>query len=147
MNTKKQFEEVVAFLQANSNKKVSTILPDILEMTKAKQQAKNFEVDEEGNVTRVYCYYHKVWEDVSECEYGAKKSSASGLNSMCKVGYNQWSKQQRDFKKAKDALLQQVADGEVEASELNTMLEDLEAERVAIVPRETTEQVTELPPE
>ncbi len=147
MNTKKQFEEIVAFLQANSNKKVSTILPEILEMTKAKQQAKNFEVDEEGNVTRVFCYYHKVWEDVSECEYGAKKSSASGLNSMCKVGYNQWSKQQRDFKKAKDALLQQVADGDVEASELNKMLDDLEAERVSIVPRETAEQVTELPPE
>ena len=147
MNTKKQFEEVVAFLQANSSKKVSTILPEILAMTKAKQQAKNFEVDEEGNVTRVFCYYHKVWEDVSECEYGAKKSSASGLNSMCKVGYNQWSKQQRDFKKAKDALLQQVADGEVEASELNNMLDDLEAERVSIVPLEVAKPVIELPPE
>ncbi|ANY29546.1 hypothetical protein BOX07_gp35 [Pseudoalteromonas phage PH1] len=139
MTIKKQFEEIVALLEANKGKKVSTILPEILEMTKAKQQAKNFEVDEEGNVTRVYCYYHKAWEDVSECEYGAKKSSASGLNSMCKVGYNQWSKQQRDFKKAKDALLQQVADGEVEASELNVMLDNLEAERVSIVPRETAE--------
>lgn len=140
MTIKKQFEEIVALLEANKGKKVSTILPEILEMTKAKQQAKNFEVDEEGNVTRVFCYYHKVWEDVSECEYGAKKSSASGLNSMCKLGYNQWSKQQRDFKKAKDALLQQVADGEVEASELNVMLDNLEAERVSIVPRETAEQ-------
>jgi len=139
MTIKKQFEEIVALLEANKGKKVSTILPEILEMTKAKQQAKNFEVDEEGNVTRVFCYYHKVWEDVSKCEYGAKKSSASGLNSMCKVGYNQWSKQQRDFKKAKDALLQQVADGEVEASELNVMLDNLEAERVSIVPRETAE--------
>lgn len=139
MTIKKQFEELVALLEANKGKKVSTILPEILEMTKAKQQAKNFEVDEEGNVTRVFCYYHKVWEDVSEREYGAKKSSASGLNSMCKVGYNQWSKQQRDFKKAKDSLLQQVADGEIEASELNVMLENLEAERVAIVPRETAE--------
>tara|TARA_R110002049_G_scaffold109985_1_gene258963 strand:+ start:101 stop:544 length:444 start_codon:yes stop_codon:yes gene_type:complete len=147
MNTKKQFEEIVALLEANKSKKVSSILPEILEMTKAKQQAKNFKVDEDGNVTHVYCYYHKAWEDVSECPYGAKKSSASGLNSMCKVGYNQWSKQQRDFKKAKDALLQQVADGEVEASELNNMLDNLEAERVAIVPLEVAKPVVELPPE
>lgn len=133
---KKQFEELVALLEANKGKKVSTILPQVVELCSAKQQAKTFKLDDEGNVTHVYCYYHKEWEDVSECAYGTKKSSASGLNSMCKAGYNQWSKQQRDYKKAKEQLLQDVADGEVEASELQAMLNDLEAKRTEIVPLE-----------
>ncbi len=134
---KKQYQAIIDLLEANSNKKVSTVLPQILELCEAKQQAKTFKLNEEGEVTHVYCYYHKQWESVDECEYGTKKSSASGLNSMCKVGYNQWSKQQRDFKKAKEQLLQDVADGEIEAVELKAMLEELEVQRTAIVPRDS----------
>lgn len=136
MTIKKQFEELVALLEANKSKKVSTILPEILELCSAKQQAKTFKLNEEGEVTHVYCYYHKQWEDVSECPYGTKKSSASGLNSMCKVGYNQWSKQQRDYKKAKEELLQQVADGEVLGGDVPGLLEELEEARTQIVPLE-----------
>ena len=143
---KKQFEELVALLQANPNKKVSTMLPDVIAMCSAKQQSKTFELNKEGQVTRVFCYYHKQWEDVSVCEYGAKKSSASGLNSMCKVGYNQWSKQQRDYKKAKERVLQDVADGEIQGEEVSGLLEELEEARTQIVPREFIE-LTELPPE
>ena len=136
---KKQFEELVALLEANPNKKVSTMLPEVIAMCSAKQQSKTFKLNEEGQVTHVYCYYHKQWEDVLVCEYGSKQSSASGLNSMCKVGYNQWSKQQRDYKKAKEQMLQDVADGEIEGNEVSGKLEELEEARTTIVPREFCE--------
>ena len=136
MTIKKQFEELVALLEANKSKKVSTMLPEILELCSAKQQAKTFKLNDAGEVTHVFCYYHKQWEDVSECPYGIKKSSASGLNSMCKIGYNQWSKQQRDYKKAKEELLQQVADGDVLGGDVPVLLEELEEARTQIVPLE-----------
>jgi hypothetical protein len=131
---KKDFVELVAFLEANKGKKVSTILEEFTGMCAAKNNAKNFQKDEEGNVTHVFCYYHKQWEAVSDHAYGAKKGTATGLNSMCKEGVNQWSKQQRDAKKSKDELLQSVATGETPADELTTKLEEIEAARNAIVP-------------
>lgn len=139
MSIKKQYEEIVALLEENKNKKVSTVLPQILELCSAKQQSKTFKLNEAGEVTHVFCYYHKQWEDVSECEYGTKKSSASGLNSMCKVGYNQWSKQQRDYKKAKEQLLEDVASGAVPGDEVQARLLELEVEKSAIVPLQCDE--------
>lgn len=139
LQIKKQYVELIELLEANSNKKISTLLPDIIAMCEAKQASKTFILDPEGNVSQVFCYYHKQWEDVTKMPYGAKKSSASGLNSMCKVGYNQWSKQQRDFKKQKEELLQKVADGEIESGELSSILDELEVQRTSIVPLDQAE--------
>ena len=105
---KKDFVALIAFLEENKNKKVSTILEEAKLMCTKKTNDKTFETDSEGNVTKVFCYYHKQWEDVSECEYGPKKNTASGLNTMCKVGVSNWTKQQRLAKKAKEALLTNI---------------------------------------
>lgn len=131
--TKKVYVEIVALLEANANKKVSTILPQILELTRAKVAQSTFHKDDEGNVVAVYCYYHKQWELVSEVPYGKKASTASGLNTMCKAGTSQWTKQQRVAKKAKEALLEAVAKGEVEGESITVALEVIEAERAALI--------------
>tara|TARA_R110002096_G_scaffold308821_1_gene503327 strand:+ start:144 stop:608 length:465 start_codon:yes stop_codon:yes gene_type:complete len=135
-NVKKAYVEIVELLELNKNKKISTILPQILEMVSAKTASKTFSLDDEGNVVAIYCYYHKCWELVSEVEFGAKASTATGLNTMCKVGVSAWSKQQRDAKKAKEELLASVASGEVEPSELTVKLSEIEATRSTIVLQE-----------
>lgn len=118
MTVKKQFVELVAFLEANQKKNVSTILDAVREMCSSSQTV-NFKKDAEGNVTEVFCYYHKVWESVSEHEYGKKASNkATGLNTMCKVGVNAWTKEQRAKSKTRDELLDQLAKGEITADEL-----------------------------
>lgn len=127
-NVKKAFAEVVELLEANSEKKVATLMPQILELVSSKSMSKTFhKIDD--NVVAVYCYYHKQWELVSEVEYGSKKGTATGLNTMCKDGVNAWSKQQREAKKEKDELLAQLASGEVPASELNDRLAEIEDRR------------------
>ena len=130
-NIKKAYLDIVELLQANENKKVSTLLPQILELCEAKVLSKTFEKDDEGVTTKVFCYYHKVWEDVTECEYGAKKGTASGLNTMCKEGVRAWTKAQRDAKKAKEELLSKVASGEIDPSCLLDELANIEAIRVS----------------
>ena len=130
---KKDFQELIAFLEANEKKSVKTILEQVREMCSAKAQV-TFKKDADGNVTHVFCYYHKVWEEVTADNYGKKASNkATGLNTMCKVGLNQWTKQQREAKKARDELLAKVASGEVPAERLTAELELIEAKRQAVV--------------
>ena len=132
-NVKKTFVELLAFLESNQEELVSELMPKILELVSSKtNQVTSYKVDDE--VVAIYCYYHKVWEVVSECEYGKKASSSTGLNTMCKDGVSSWSKQQRLAKVAKEKLLLEVASGEVEASLLTDELAAIEVDRKAINP-------------
>ena len=136
---KKAYQDVVNFLQANEDARVGDVLGQVISMTSAKSAggtASNVMRDSEGNVTHIFCYYHKKWEPVAEVEYGAKANSSTGLNTMCKEGVSQWTKQQREAKKANEELLQKVAAGELNAADLPAQLEAIEAERQKIIPRE-----------
>lgn len=132
---KKVYVDVVEFLQANEGKKVSTLMPELLEMMSSKVASKTFKTDEHGNVTHIFCYYHKEWEPVEL--YGTKKHSSTGYNTMCKIGVNQWTKQQREAKQAKEGLLDKVASGEVSPDELQQELEAIEQNRLRIKPLES----------
>lgn len=133
MAIKKDYVELVNFLETNKNKKVETILDLVREMCSQKVET-TFKKDENGNVTHVFCYYHKVWEDVSQVEYGKKASNkATGLNTMCKVGLNQWSKQQRVAQKEKNELLEKMAKGEVSQEEFTQELDAIELRRNTII--------------
>ena len=127
---------VINFLNANSDKLVSEVLAELTQMLRSapKLTSTNYAVD--GKVVAIYCYYHKKWEPISECEYGAKASSTTGLNTMCKEGNNQWCKENRDSKAAKALLLEDVAAGKVQPDQIAAEMNLIEAERAKIVPRE-----------
>ena len=137
---KKDFVQLVELLQTNSNKKVSTLMPQILELatkksTSSADHEKTFITDDDGNVVAVFCYYHKKWELTKDCEYGPKKSSASGLNTMCKVGVSAWTRQQRASKKANDELLDKLASEEIQMSDLASARREIEETRLLVEPR------------
>lgn len=134
MTIKKDFVSIVAFLEENKNKKVSTILDELKGMCSKKTNDKTFELDEDGNVTRVFCYYHKCWEDVATYTYGPKKNTASGLNTMCKEGVSNWTKQQRVAKQERANLLTRLGEGEMSIDDLPSEEERIESERTKIVP-------------
>lgn len=133
MSIKKPYVELIELLQANTDKKVSTLLPQILELATAKTAQETYRTDEDGNVTEIFCWYHKEWEALEDHEYGAKANTKTGYNRMCKVGVNTWTKQQSDAKKAKAKLIDDVASGKIEASDLPLKLEEIEAERTRII--------------
>jgi uncharacterized protein with NRDE domain len=137
---KKQFEELYAVLEENKNKKVSTILPQLIELMSKKNnasgQANTFIKDDEGNVVAIYCYYHKKWELLSDVEYGSKKGTATGYNTMCKEGVSKWTKQQR-VKKAQEAeLLTKVSSGELAVEDIAVEQARILEESKVIQPRE-----------
>ena len=136
---KKAFQPLIEFLEANKDKKVGTILDQAIEFTSAKigggRSASTVLRNEAGDVTHVFCYYHKQWEDVTVAEYGAKASSMTGLSNMCKEGTAAWSKQQRDAKSAKEAILAAVTSGDLEPGDIPAELEEVEALRNKVNPR------------
>lgn len=138
MGVKKAYVELVEFLNANQDKKVKSILPEIQEMCSAKGaggSATTFHKNENGEVVAIRCGYYGQWMPTSHVKFGAKAGSASGFNSMCAEGTNNYSKQNREFKAAKEELLQKVADGELAPENIGAELERLEAERKSIIPR------------
>ena len=137
MNVKKQFEDIVAILEANPNKKVSSVMDDILALVSKKSNGgsngSTVHKDADGNVIAVFCYYHKRWELVNGIEYGAKAGTTSGLNTMCKEGVSKWTKAQRDSKKAKADLLTQVGEGVVASDEIANKIAEIDDATKAIV--------------
>lgn len=129
---KKGFVEVYNILIANEDKNVSEILDQLIPIFESKQRDKNHRYNEDGDL-EIFCYYHKEWELVSQVEYGKKANTATGLNSMCKVGTNQWTKQQREFKSARASLLDEVANGNLAIEDINDEIEKLEEEKDRIV--------------
>ena len=71
-----------------------------------------------------------------DVEFGEKKSSASGLNSMCKHGMSNWTKQNNAAKKEKEQLLVRVANEEVDAAAVPAELKAIDDRKDAIVPLE-----------
>jgi len=132
MTIKKSFVPLVDLLEANKNKTIKSILPDIMKLVESRKHD-TLKYNDDGKLTHVFCFYHKVWEDVSKVEYGKKAGTKSGLNTMCKRGVNQWTKQQRDAKKAKEQLLADVASGKVKPTDLLKKMDDIEAVRKTIV--------------
>lgn len=146
MNVKKQYEELYALmsqaLEAKPKVQLATLMPDILALMQSKTSGGNgstFKKDDDGNITYVYCYYHKKWEAVEHIAYGKKTNTATGLNTMCKEGVSNWSRQQRIYNKAKSDLLEQVALGEVDSTNIAGLLDELEQARKEIVPHSNQE--------
>lgn len=133
-NIKTQYQELYTLLETSKNKKVSTVLPELIKLMESKVASKTFITDAEGNVVAVYCYYHKQWELVEHVPYGAKKHSKSGLNTMCKAGVNQWTKQQKEFKATQLSILDKLTDNELTSEEAKSYLETAEELKSAIVP-------------
>jgi hypothetical protein len=142
------YKEIHDFLELNKNKKVSTIMPELVELMSKKVNSSGhtntFVKNEDGVVTHVYCYYHKKWEDVTVVEYGKKKGTATGLNSMCKEGVSNWTKQQRVKKSTEAGLLTKLGSGEITVEELPTLQAEILETSKLIVPREDEHGVDEL---
>lgn len=130
MAIKKVYAELVDLLEANKNKKVETILQQVYALAESKKMDSTVLKNEQGEVIAIFCYYHKQWELLSEVEYGKKASSASGFNTMCKVGVSKWTKQQANAKKAKEQVLLDVQEGKIDPADIKAKLNEVESQRL-----------------
>lgn len=141
---KKAFQPIMSLLATNIGELLTQeVYDEAVALTCAKtgaggSHATSFHKDDEGNVVAIRCSYFGEWFRVDEVEFGQKASAASGYNPMCKAAVSAWTKQQSEFKKAKEALLTQVAEGEVAPEEIPAAIEALEEARTTIAEHDFT---------
>lgn len=154
MNT--HIQDIIAILEENKNRKVSSVSGDIINILNqlnvanksGTRQAKNFIKDEEGNVVAIFCYYHKRWEIVANdfqygIEYGKKASNkATGLSTMCKEGVKHWTKANR----AINAIKEQAPKDALEALKQGSIDVDGIDDFVAKKVEETKEAFADITP-
>jgi uncharacterized protein (DUF2267 family) len=133
------FTIINAALAANPKVKLSDVVAELEEAAKARvgeggSRSTTFHRDEEtGQVVGIFDYYFKKWFSPKLVDVGTKAGTPSGYNSMSKVGLNQWTKQQREYKLAKDDLLTKVANGEIDQSQIAQHLEAIEAAKNTVI--------------
>ena len=132
IKVKKQFVELYDFLKANESKTVKSLLPQIQKMVESTRVAETVLYNKDKKPVAIFCYYHKQWEVLSEVEYGSKKSTKSGYNTMCKVGVNKWTAQQSTAEKERSALIADIEQGKKKPSDLSKLLAEIEAKRLSI---------------
>lgn len=137
---KKCYEEIAELLESSRNKKVNTIMPQLLELMKKKNNASGlantFIKDKDGNPVAIFCYYHKRFELISEVSYGSKKGTATGFNTMCKEGVSNWTKQQRIKKQSEAGLLTKIVSNELTTEEIPDAQTEIAEIAKIIKPRE-----------
>ena len=133
---KKVFEPLIELLNNNKNAKVKDIMEQVMALALSNKLMSTCRKDASGNITHVFCYYHKKWEDVSVCDYGIKETSTTGLNTMCKEGLSHWNKQNREYKKGKELILSEVMKGTISPDQIESKMIELEVAKDIIHPRE-----------
>lgn len=151
MTIKKAYADIVAFLEENQDKKVRAVLEDVKNMASAKvarEGGSTFLKDAAGNTVAILDYYFKRWMPLvgeKAVEFGVKKNTATGFNTMSKAGTSAWTKQQREAKQAEQNLLAEVSAGNIEPSDIPAKQAEIETARKAIEATElgfeTKEQV------
>lgn len=143
MSIKKVFAPIVTLLEsaveASSKVKVIDLLDQVKSLCSAKVGGSGTTTsvrNDEGVVVAIKCYYHQTWMDPRVVEFGAKATSPTGLNNMCKDGVSKWTRQQAAAKKAELELLSRVQSGDLAISDIAAEQERIAAERASIVPRE-----------
>lgn len=134
MAIKKAYQEIISYLEANTDLQVEEVLPKVIELSSAKNRGasggKSFLADANGTVLAIHDYYFKRWMPVvgdELVEFGLKSNSATGLNVMCKLGVSLWTKQQREAKAATAALIPRLESGELDVSEIADARAEIES--------------------
>ena len=134
---KKSYLPLWEFLQDHKDE-ISDNLWEQLEVFVSKKSGRavsNAVWNDAGEVVAIFDYYFKKWLPLvgeKAVEFGIKAGTVTGYNTMCKVAVSEWTRQQRNAKKANIDLLDRVASGEVKPEEIVTWQSKIEAARVEV---------------
>ena len=133
---KKGYTELHALLVANPEMLVSDIMAQLLPIMET-EIAESTHRYVDGRL-EIFCYYHKQWEFADQVEYGSKANTKTGLNTMCKIGTNNWTTQYRIYKESSSKILAKVAAGELSYEDIPAEQAKYAEKRHQIVPLEVT---------
>ncbi len=136
---KKVFQPIMSLLAASMALSVEDIYAKVEELACAKSSGGGgvssfHKVDDE--VIALRCGYYKLWFFPGDQPFGTKASSASGYNTMCKEGMNNWTKQLATLRKGKEQLLEDAGNGIIAPGDIAAKTAELEEARDTVIPTE-----------
>jgi len=143
--TKKELNEQVITLctQHEASEELTAALN---ELTKPKVGGGSADVndytvfDTDGNVTHVYCTYHKQWEPVAdeagEMLFKTNDKVKNGFDRECTEATASWRAESKVFKATKDGAIQDLLDGNISNDEAKDIIAQAEEARSVHTPRE-----------
>lgn len=145
MAIKKAYEAIVKFMQDNDQKKVSTILPAIIDMCTAKRasSANTYIKDVDGQVVAIFDTFYKKWMALvgdEAVDFGSKAGSPTGFSNTCKEGNNEWTKLNRKRKNALASILDELKSGDLEPAGITDREVQIQKEFDAAIEAATTEK-------
>lgn len=139
MTIKKMYVDIVQLLDENQDKKVKSIMDQVLSLASAKTNrstGNTYLKDDKNETVAVKCYYFKRWMPVvgpEAVEFGLKKSTTTGLNTMSKLGAKHWTKQNNQAKTAHSAMLDALEQGATEVANIGQEKAKIESDRLAVI--------------
>lgn len=141
MSIKKAYAPLIEFLNENADKKVKSVMDEIIALCSTKSvrssaAVSNFIKDESGETVAIFDYYFKRWMPLVgdlAVEFGVKRNTPTGFNTMSKAGASHWTRQQRVAQLAHGELLNRVAAGEITPDQIPDEQAKIEVERKSIV--------------
>lgn len=96
--------------------------------------------DSDGNVTHIFCTYHKKWEPIEDAEgeavFKENEKSKNGYARTCNEGEAAWKSQAKTFKTTKDGIVKDLLEGEIDNETAKSLIADAEAVRAEHIERE-----------
>ncbi len=149
--TKKKLHESV--LELCVTHKASKVLTDALSALTIPKVGGSSDVndytvfDKDGNVTHIFCTYHKKWEPVVTVEededgdeidvnlFKINDKTKNGFERECLEGTASWREQSKVFKTTNDAVVADLLEGEIDNVKAKALLADAAASRAVHIPR------------
>lgn len=137
MAIKKAFQPIMTLLAANMEATVADIYEEVEALTKAKvggggSAGTTFHRNSDGVVCAIKDYYFGVWVSPEVVEFGAKNSTATGLNTMSKQGQSLWNKRENAYKKAKNEAVDSLMSGDIDEAQMKALITEAEEARSAV---------------
>lgn len=96
--------------------------------------------DADGNVTHVFCTYHKKWEPIEdedgEAIFKTNDKVKNGFDRECMDATASWRNESKVFKATKDGAIQDLLDGNIDNDAAKKIILDAEETRAVHAERE-----------
>lgn len=135
---KQALQPALKFLQENKDRTVAEIMPGFLELAVSRPgggRATTHHKNEAGEVDAILCYYYKKWMHPEKGGF-SKVKTGFGYNTSCACGAAKGSKQNRDYVEGGKQMLVDLTSRTLSVDDMPTRQAELEAAKVAIIPRE-----------
>lgn len=134
MTKTEQWEKIQEILLSNkASKKLTSALEELLKPKNGGTSMFPPKLDKDGNITELYCQWHKKYEPVDNFKTSTK--SKTGYHYECKDAEKEWNLYAKEIKAQESELtklVDKILDGEIEQVKAKELSDDIKTQIAAL---------------